>query len=335
MKQILGLGLVLVLFSCVPLKQFNVVKDENNQLKAEAKQLGTENENLNTKNAELSGKLKRSEKQVGDLINDTVRLATEVHSLKEQVAALMKSNSDLAAQLKKMSPTGESESLMAYLQKLQGDLQKREDALRKAEKDDASKKAKLQQAITDLQASQNQLTAQNARLRELERALTAKDSAMNALKNAVANALTGFNSDELKVHIKNGKVYVSLEEKLLFASGSYEVNAQGASAIKKLGSVLESKSDIGITIEGHTDDVPYKSGVLIDNWDLSVKRATAVARILLQQSKVNPSRVTTAGRSQYVAVEKGTSAAARQKNRRTEIILTPGLDKLLDIIDSK
>jgi chemotaxis protein MotB len=334
MKYIAVLATGLILWSCVPLKQFTAVKDENQRLKEESQQALSENESLKTQNAELSGKLKRSEKQAALLVQDTVRLAEEVQSLQEQVARLMKSNRELSAQLKGMSASGEAENLMVYLQKLQSDLQKREDALRIAERDGAAKKLKLEQAIADLEASRSQLLAQNVRLKELEKALSAKDSAMNALKNAVSDALTGFGSDELKVHIKNGKVYVSLEEKLLFASGSYEVNAQGTAAIKKIASVLESKPDIGIMVEGHTDDVPYKSTVLIDNWDLSVKRATAVSRILLQ-SKIAPSRVTAAGRSQYVPVEKGTSPAARQKNRRTEIILTPVLGKLLDIVDNK
>jgi len=334
MKYIALLATGLILWSCVPLKQFTAVKDENQRLKEESQQALSENESLKTQNAELTGKLRRSEKQAALLVQDTVRLAEEVQSLQEQVARLMKSNRELSAQLKGMSASGEAENLMVYLQKLQSDLQKREDALRIAERDGAAKKLKLEQAIADLEASRSQLLAQNVRLKELEKALSAKDSAMNALKNAVSDALTGFGSDELKVHIKNGKVYVSLEEKLLFASGSYEVNAQGTAAIKKIASVLVSKPDIGIMVEGHTDDVPYKSTVLIDNWDLSVKRATAVSRILLQ-SKIAPSRVTAAGRSQYVPVEKGTTPAARQKNRRTEIILTPVLDKLLDIVDSK
>jgi len=334
MKYIALLAIGLILWSCVPLKQFTAVKDENQRLKEESQQALSENESLKTQNAELTGKLRRSEKQATLLVQDTVRLAEEVQSLQEQVARLMKSNRELSAQLKGMSASGEAENLMVYLQKLQSDLQKREDALRIAERDGAAKKLKLEQAIADLEASRSQLLAQNVRLKELEKALSAKDSAMNALKNAVSDALTGFGSDELKVHIKNGKVYVSLEEKLLFASGSYEVNAQGTAAIKKIASVLVSKPDIGIMVEGHTDDVPYKSTVLIDNWDLSVKRATAVSRILLQ-SKIAPSRVTAAGRSQYVPVEKGPTPAARQKNRRTEIILTPVLDKLLDIVDSK
>jgi len=334
MKYIALLATGLILWSCVPLKQFTAVKDENQRLKEESQQALSENESLKTQNSELTGKLRRSEKQAALLVQDTVRLAEEVQSLQEQVARLMKSNRELSAQLKGMSASGEAENLMVYLQKLQSDLQKREDALRIAESDGAAKKLKLEQAIADLEASRSQLLAQNVRLKELEKALSAKDSAMNALKNAISDALTGFGSDELKVHIKNGKVYVSLEEKLLFASGSYEVNSQGTAAIKKIASVLESKPDIGIMVEGHTDDVPYKSTVLIDNWDLSVKRATAVSRILLQ-SKIAPARVTAAGRSQYVPVEKGTSPAARQKNRRTEIILTPVLDKLLDIVDSK
>jgi chemotaxis protein MotB len=151
----------------------------------------------------------------------------------------------------------------------------------------------------------------------------------------VTNALLGFEKDGLSINIRNGKVYVSLDEKLLFQSGKYEVNQSGANALKKLAKVLEQNADINVLIEGHTDDVPYKpDGALLDNWDLSVKRATAVVRILLQGSTINAKRLTVAGRSEYLPIDKSKTAQARQKNRRTEIILTPKLDELFKILES-
>jgi len=126
-----------------------------------------------------------------------------------------------------------------------------------------------------------------------------------------------------------------LEDKLLFKSGSYEVNQSGANAVKKLAKVLEQNQDINVLIEGHTDDVPYRTeNALKDNWDLSVKRATTVVRILLEGTNIDAKRLTAAGRSQYMPVDKGKTSEARQKNRRTEIILTPKLDELFKILDS-
>jgi chemotaxis protein MotB len=134
---------------------------------------------------------------------------------------------------------------------------------------------------------------------------------------------------------KNGKVYVSMEESLLFASGKYEVTAKGADALKKLSKVLESNVDINIMVEGHTDNVPYKgTDQLLDNWDLSAKRATTVVRILLNGSGINPERITAAGRSEYAPIDKANTPEARSKNRRTEIILSPKLDELLKIIEN-
>lgn len=157
---------------------------------------------------------------------------------------------------------------------------------------------------------------------------------MNELKNIVADALRGFESDQLNVHMKNGKVYVSLEEKLLFSSGSYDVNPDGVSALNKLATVLAKNKEINITVEGHTDDVPFKSGQLLDNWDLSAKRATSVTRILLANKSIAPQRITAAERGEYLPVINTKTPEARKKNRRTEIILTPKLDKILELLDS-
>jgi chemotaxis protein MotB len=135
--------------------------------------------------------------------------------------------------------------------------------------------------------------------------------------------------------MKNGKVYVSLDEKLLFKSASWDIDANGKNALKNLSGVLEKNPDIQILIEGHTDNVPYNSGggQIKDNWDLSVKRATTVVRVLLEGSKIDAKRLTASGRSQYLPVDDGNTVDARQKNRRTEIILTPDLSELYRLID--
>jgi chemotaxis protein MotB len=166
--------------------------------------------------------------------------------------------------------------------------------------------------------------------------LAQKDAEVKALKNKVADALKGFEDKGLTIHEKNGKVYVSLDEKLLFASGSWEIDNKGKEALTELGNVLATDKDINVVIEGHTDNVPYKgSGNVKDNWDLSVLRATSVVKEILKNGNISPQRVTASGRGEFVPVDNDDSKEARAKNRRTEIILTPKLDELFQIIDSQ
>ena len=188
----------------------------------------------------------------------------------------------------------------------------------------------------DLDQLTSELDRRNARLLELEQILDAQQKAVKDLKAKVSDALFGFENNGLTVTMKNGKVYVSLDEKLLFKTGSYTIDSNGREALKKLAAVLARNRDIQITIEGHTDDVPYISsgGPIDDNWDLSVKRATTVVRVLLDGSGIAPERLTAAGRGEYLPVDPAKTATARQKNRRTEIILTPDLGELYRIIDS-
>jgi len=178
------------------------------------------------------------------------------------------------------------------------------------------------------------LTAREAKLKELTQALADKDKAVNDLKARVSNALLSFNSKELQVKLKDGKVYVSLSEQLLFKSGSTKVDPKGQEALKKLATVLQEQKDVNVVVEGHTDNVPMRgTGAIQDNWDLSAIRATDIAR-LLTSSGVEPSRITASGRSQYVPVASNDTPQNKAMNRRTEIILTPKLDELFQILDS-
>lgn len=333
-KTLLSIAVIGLFTACVPLKQFRDMESQKKATEQELEKMTLNHEDCLSRATECEGNLKRMKAKVDQLVGDTLRLFESLKNEQRRMRELEESGRLLNQQLKQQNDDQTSQ-LMADLQKLQNDLNKREDALRKSEKDGSLKKAELQTAIAELERAKAAMTAQNQRLAQLESALSRKDSAMNALRQSIAGALTGFSTDELNVHIKNGKVYVSMEEKLLFASGSYEVNAQGVNALQKLAAALESKSDIQIVVEGHTDDVPFKSGVLIDNWDLSVKRATAVARIIMQNKKIATSRVTAAGRADSQPAIAATTPVARQKNRRTEIILTPDMDKLFDLIGTK
>ncbi|MBN2165056.1 MAG: OmpA family protein [Marinilabiliaceae bacterium] len=333
MRLVFALFLLVFFVACVPMKQFQDVQLKNEELKMEMKQLSVESENNKVKAKELEGKLGRLQKQIDQIIQDTIRLAGRLQNEQDRVAELEIQQNELTAKMRNMG-NDDSADLMVFLQKLQDDLNNRENALLKTEQESAKRKKELELAITELESAREALLNQNKQLVELQNSLNRKDSAMNALRLAVADALTGFGTDELKVHMKNGKVYVSLEEKLLFASGSYAVNQMGESALLKLARVLEQKDDIQIVVEGHTDNVPYTGSVILDNWDLSVKRATAVSRILLQNSNIRPDRITAAGRGEYVPLDSSNSIEGRQKNRRTEIILTPSLDKLLEVLET-
>jgi chemotaxis protein MotB len=185
----------------------------------------------------------------------------------------------------------------------------------------------------DLNAKEKLLSERQRTLDEMKKIIAKQDSITRNLNNILRNALLGFNSDELSVEIKNGKVYVSMSDKLLFQSGSSAVEDKGKDALKLLAGVLEKNSDIDILIEGHTDNVPIKTSFYKDNWDLSVARATSIVRILTTDYKIVPTRLTASGKSEYFPKADNETAEGRAKNRRTEIILSPKLDELMKLLN--
>mgnify|MGYP001731297505 FL=1 len=187
--------------------------------------------------------------------------------------------------------------------------------------------------LKELEENQMALNERSRRVDELEAMLRSREEAINNIRNKVTDALTGFDGKGLSISIKNGNVYVSMEDKLLFRSGSFEIDPNGAQAVRDLSDVLVQNPDINVMVEGHTDDVPYRSnGQLRDNLDLSAKRATTVVRLLLENKAIAPSRIIAAGRGESLPVATGKTAEDRAKNRRTEIILTPKLDELMQLM---
>ncbi|MDP9077930.1 MAG: OmpA family protein [Bacteroidota bacterium] len=177
------------------------------------------------------------------------------------------------------------------------------------------------------------LKKREARLKEVEDALHKRDEATNALKDKLQKALLGFQQNGLSVDIRKGKVYVSLTDKLLFPSGSIVIDARGKQALEQLAIVLNKETEINIAVEGHTDDKKVINlGQIKDNWDLSVLRSTSVCRYLTEVEKIDPKRLTATGKSQYQPIDTGNSADARTHNRRIEIILSPKLDELYNLI---
>ncbi|MCB8994218.1 MAG: OmpA family protein [Bacteroidales bacterium] len=328
-------ALPLILFSffiasCVPTQRFKEVSDKGNKLEEERDQLMAENEKLTVENTEMKANISKVMDEQARFVKDSTAQAAAIEKARLENEKLSRSYDDLTASYDALlqGNARETTRLLTQLQAAQEDLQKKEDRLRDLDATVGSER----QNITRLRA---ELEARNARLTELENILNRKDSVVNALKESVSKALMGFEGQGLTVQMKNGKVYVSLDEKLLFKSGSTSVDPKGVQALQKLSKVLESNRDVNIMIEGHTDDVPFTKGASIkDNWDLSVMRATAVVRILLDGSSIDPVRLTAAGHGEFMPVDPAKTTEARTKNRRTEIILTPKLDELLKILET-
>ena len=183
-----------------------------------------------------------------------------------------------------------------------------------------------------LKEKMEKLAEREATINKLQAEVDAQNARLQSLLNSVKDALLGFSSDELTVTEKNGKIYVAMSDKLLFESGSAQVNKQGKEALGKLAEVLKKQHDIDVFIEGHTDNKPIKTVQFKDNLDLSVVRATSVVRILTKDYGVNPLQILPCGRGEFMPVDNNESVEGRAHNRRTEIIMAPKLDKLMDIL---
>ena len=317
------------LASCVPSKQYNDLKVTQEKCENERQDLMTKNRGLVAENDELKADLETLTNRFTQLKSDTAELAREMRDTRNKQADLDKRNQELLDRLKNAKSKGSEENrkLVDILRDTQADLLAREDKLRELEKQLNAKKKRL----SDLEL---ELKAREARVQELENIIAEKDEAVRALKDRIANALLGFQDKGLTVEQRNGKIYVSLEAQLLFASGSTAVNAEGKQALIDLANVIKDEKDITILVEGHTDTDPFNGGGAVkDNWDLSVMRATSVVKIMTNEGKVSQTMLTAAGRGEYMPIAPNNTAEGKAKNRRIEIILTPNLDKLFEIIN--
>ena len=316
MNKILYVFIFFFLFSCVSSKKFNQLNGNFLDCEKTVQSLKEQNQTLNVLNTELQSRIN---KQIKDIEELSAKLKETSQNLENSSSAnqrLKQFNIEIEGQLNSLK-AGSSEEiarLMGKLQETQTDLQKREDILASA---------------------QTELEKRSLRLQELEEALKQKDDAVKQLRQKVMDALLGFNNKGLTIQEKNGKVYVSLDEQLLFKTGQWDVDPKGQQALSNLADVLGQNHDINVLVEGHTDNVPMRgSGLVKDNWDLSVMRATAVTRILLKNKAVEPKRITSAGRGEFFPIDDANTQEAHQKNRRTEIILTPRLDEIFRILEN-
>ncbi|APY08178.1 cell envelope biogenesis protein OmpA [Winogradskyella sp. J14-2] len=307
--------LLLSITSCVSKKIYTDLEDKYANLKKDNRALTEEVEALSADKNKLTNDLNSLQaaydeavKERDQLRSDYAATKTNLDNLKASYDALEKNSS---AEIAKNSQ--KNRELLAQLE------------------------AKEQALIAEnerLEKLKKELESRSQRVAELESVIAAKDANMRALKDAISKALTNFEGKGLTVEQRDGKVYVSMENKLLFESGSWYVGAQGKQAVKQLGSVLAENPDIAILIEGHTDNVPYKGNAqLSGNWDLSTKRATAIVNILRENNAINPENLTAAGRGEYAPVASNDTSEGRAKNRRIEVILTPKLDEISKLLN--
>ncbi|HMI08194.1 MAG TPA: OmpA family protein [Flavobacterium sp.] len=314
-KLIIAIVVLALTTSCVSKKLYTELEDKFAELKKENRKLQDESEDcVKSKNqldldyATLKSELEKTKTDRDKLANDYKTASNNLKTLQSSYTALEKNSDDALA-----SNMNKNRDLLAQLET-------KEKAL-------AAEQARLDKLKGDLNQS-------SQRLAELEQMMSAKDAAMKKLKETLSKALNSFEGKGLTVQQKNGKVYVSMENKLLFNSGSWAVGAEGRSAVVEVGKVLGDNPDISVLIEGHTDDDAYGgSGPIADNWDLSTKRATVIVNILAENKKVNKQNLTAAGRSQYAPLMPNTSAEGKAKNRRIEIILTPKLDEISKMLN--
>ncbi|GIV34669.1 MAG: cell envelope biogenesis protein OmpA [Chitinophagales bacterium] len=324
MKKVCLHGIVLMILftSCVSSKKLEQEQARSKNLQLENEALLDELQKMTLLKTSLDEENDSLKKSLAHLQNDAEQLNRELQAEKKKYTELNKLYDDLVEQNKKLLSASSAEK-----QKLLADLENQKRELAQKEQELNAEKAKIDQLSAEL-------TQREKRLKDLEDLVSRKDAAIADLKKRIENALLSFNKDELSVEIKDGKIYVSLQEKLLFKSGSAVVDAKGRDALNKLADVLARQTDVDILIEGHTDNDPIKTECIKDNWDLSVLRATAIVRILQENKGIRPERFIASGRSEYVPVAPNTTKEGKAKNRRTEIILAPRLDEIFKILES-
>jgi chemotaxis protein MotB len=320
---------VLLLSSCVTAKRFDDLKAQAAQDAATREQAERTAQQATTSLNQLQETHAETRKRLSRLAADSIR--NDLQLSKERAA-----NAELNGAYEKLMKANDRmlANSATDLDRTNRDLLRREAELRAAENRNTELTASLRVREDSVNRLSTRLKSREDKVKSLEKTLADKDKAVADLRARVAAALTGFTGADLSVQVKNGKVYVSLSEQLLFKSGSTKVDPKGQEALKTLATALAAQPDVNVLVEGHTDDVPLRApagSLPADNWDLSVLRATQITR-LLTANGIAPARLTAAGHSQYVPVETGTSPEARQKNRRTEIILTPKLDDLFQLL---
>ena len=262
------------------------------------KALQSRYDSLNSAYGNLQNDLKNCNSKTASLTQDKSNCDAQVAALQKQIAFLKENNTQALKQLQDMSVISASQA-------------------------------------QSIQQSLNNIGAKDAYIESLQNALAHKDSLNMALVNNLKGAIGNLNDQDINIKVDKGVVYVDISDKLLFASGKYEVTKRAQEVLGKVAQVLKAQPDIEFMVEGHTDNVPFRRGLLLDNWDLSVKRATAVVRILQNKYGLEPAKMAAAGRSEYVPVASNDNADGRALNRRTRIVILPQLDQFFKLLEHK
>lgn len=316
-KSVGVLGLLLLMAACVPAKKYNELLEKEKTCSEELERYKNSSLSNEGRARDLQARVDIMNREVSGLKSDTSEMGNRYRLLQVQYDKVSAQLESLESAYERFRKSGakETATLQAELEAKNLELQRKEDALITLE--------------ADLRTKQQLLAEREQRVNELEEMIKRKDEAAQQLRTKVANALKGFESQGLSVVYKNGKIYVSMEAKLLFASGSTVVEPNGRKALIELAKVLENERELEIIVEGHTDtDKLNSSAHPKNNWELSVLRATSVIDILLSNSKMNPTQLMAAGRSEFYPVD----PANKAKNRRIEIIISPNLTELYDLI---
>ena len=331
MKNSILLFAISIVFatSCVSPKIHNSLVSENESTKKILEQKEKQVLVLSDEVEELTATVNLLKDKITSLKNDSIQNGNTIFVLQNKQDRLNTAYDLLVSQnSRQMSEKAkETKLLLEQLEESQTKLLKKEDDLNKLS-------ATLSEKENELNNAQRILEERSARVNELEKIINQKDSLVTAIKNKVQKALTGLEGDGLTIEQRNGKIYISLEEDLLFASGKYVINQTGVAALNKLSGALASQKDIEILVEGHTDNVKGSGrGSIKDNWDLSVMRATSVVKTLLNNKGLDPLQLTAAGRGEHNPIATNETIEGRKINRRIELILSPNLDDLYDILE--
>ena len=320
---------IFLISSCITPKVYNELLDKHEI----AKKNLTKNEKLIL---ELRENLDDKERDITNLNAFVEQLRKDSIALNNDLVTCQKKYDDLSTTYDLLTSKSsrymaekakETKELLNQLETTQSELFAKEDQLNKSTLELEEKERKLLD-------SQNELELRSLRVAELEAIINRKDSMVTALKQKISKALIGLEGDGLTIEQRNGKVYISLEEDLLFASGKYEINQTGKQALDKLSDALSYQKDLEILVEGHTDSIPLSGrGLVKDNWDLSVMRATSVVKRLTSNTNLDPTQLIAAGRSEFVPISSNETSGGRGENRRIEMILSPNLDDLFKLLE--
>lgn len=322
-RLLLAFSVLAAATACVSPVVHNELQTRADVLQSENDALRTQSDAVQIRLTETQSLLRTAQQSVAVLQADTARLATEIRKTKRSLADLESNFDYLTKNKDRLSSANlnETKAMLARMERLQSELEVKEEALK-------VEQARLEEAAVALQARERRVV-------ELESEISRKDSLVNYVQKSVADALLGFQGQGLTVSLKNGKVYVSMDNSLLFNSGSWTVQDKGRLALERLAKVLAANKEVRIEVEGHTDNDAYRgAGQVLDNWDLSVMRATSVTKILTGKG-VEAARVSAVGRGEFQPLVPNDTPENKAKNRRTEIVISPRLDALASLVEKK